>query len=43
MVHPRVLAWYKDLEQQQLSVKESDGISDEWSDNDEALEAYYWG
>lgn len=41
MVHPRILAWHNDLEQQKSSVK---GLDHEWSDmdDDEAQEAY-WG
>ena len=43
MVHPRILAWHNNLEQQE-SLKGMDHAGDEWSDMDadEAQQAF-WG
>lgn len=43
MVHPRILAWHNDLEEQELLMKGLDHTREEWSDMDadEAQEAFW--
>ena len=42
MVHPRILAWHNDLEQQEMLMKDHAG--DEWFDMDaDEVQEAFWG
>lgn len=44
MVHPRILAWHNDLEQQELSMKGSEHDGEEWFDMDvDDDQEGFWG